>query len=134
MLDETPTLVLPRGTWHRSIGNRWTSPAFRAPVIAWLDAFVATHGWVERWEVVERVGSVSMYAQRRRVGTLLAEDAETFRERRGDCELVVRALRWGAEAHEVGLTFGAGHLADAGTIASQLDTVRVVFERAQLYP
>ncbi len=43
-----------RFKWTRLDTQAWTDEGLRAQVIAFLDAFLAEHGWAKSWDVEER--------------------------------------------------------------------------------
>lgn len=130
VLDETPTITLAGGVWTRTFGERWTSPEFRAPILAWLADFKANHNWVTRWYVCEEIQDDGITVKVPRTGDAhMAElDPVGFAERPGPQVTRIFMDRQGATTIVLGITWPHSHLTPAVAIQAQLDVAKTFFE------
>lgn len=108
--------------WSRLDSHAWTLRAFRAPIIAFLDDFVETHNWAERWQVseqfVDRGVVVSPTKPKQRPGARILR------------LMVIDKTRGvaGDRVYEVSLHFAQGTDTPTTSVERLLESARQTFE------
>jgi hypothetical protein len=126
-------IALLRFTWGRRASDAWTDEAFRAPVLVFLDQFLADHAWATEWEVLERFNDngVNVRVPYGRTGPPV-EDVAAFRQRTGDPLLVLTFTRErDSRSFEVSLHFPLGNDTPTQSVDRLLDAAKTSIETAE---
>lgn len=121
------------GTWNRRLGDAWTDAAFRAPVLAFMRTFAATHSWaLDGWDVTERFTGRGIDVKVPRRSPVQPAEGEDFAQRDGMRILVLGVMRArDRRRFEVALTFPDGAMTSEGRLAVMLDHALVALEAAE---
>jgi len=118
--------------WNRTTGESWTDPAFRAPIIAFLQAFAADTGrnWTERIESVTEhiLSGANMNRPLPRTPRWPADVPDPVRV--GLASLVIRVRnRLNGKVYEHGIPFVDRTTTDPAQTHAWLTTMALTFDR-----
>jgi len=116
------------GTWNRRSSDAWTDFATRSLVVAFLDAFLAEHGWANAWDCTERFADNGISVKVRRTPPVQPAERDDFQQRPGLRLLIMGVTRKrDTRRFEVAISFGRGTTTVNDSIAMLLDRTRESF-------
>lgn len=128
MSTERPADIA-RKPWQRRASDAWTTALLRAPVLTFLDGFVAEHGWARAWDVTERFSDNGVNVRVPRRPPVQPPEREPFYQRPGLRLLVLGVTRCrDSRRFEVGVSFPQGNATSASELASLFGRVRLSLE------
>jgi hypothetical protein len=118
-----------RKPWQRRASDAWTTAPLRAPVLTFLDGFVAEHGWARAWDVTERFSDHGVNVRVPRRSPVQPPEREPFYQRPGLRLLVIGVTRCrDARRFEVAISLPRGNTTPASELTVLLGRARLSLE------
>jgi len=120
------------GTWNQRPSDAWTDAATRAAAVAFLDSFLAEHGWADAWDCTERFASNGIDVRVPRTPPVQPAERADFQQRPG-LRLLVMGVRRKRDQRrfEVAISFTRGDDI-AARIGILLQRVRESFRASEV--